>query len=102
MRMKATGGERGQVLIGVVLVLMALLIMVPALVQWVQQESKISVKDKKSAGAFNLPCPSLSVVEPPGRRRSAGTPAARPARRAPGNFPKIRVDAREYPYIFVS
>lgn len=45
---------RGQILVGVILVLMALLIMVPALVTWVQQESKISVKDKKSATAFNL------------------------------------------------
>ncbi|MEQ1918671.1 MAG: hypothetical protein ABL955_05685, partial [Elusimicrobiota bacterium] len=54
MKIKSTAGGRGQVLVGVILVLMALLIMVPALVQWVQQESKIAVKDKKSASAFNL------------------------------------------------
>ena len=45
---------RGQVLVGVILVLMALLIMVPALVQWVQNESRISVKDQKASLAFNL------------------------------------------------
>lgn len=54
MNTKTTDGRRGQVLVGVILVLMTLLIMVPALVQWAQQESRISVKDKKSAAAFNL------------------------------------------------
>ncbi len=46
--------SRGQVLVGVILVMMALMIMVPALVQWVQQDARFSVKDKKSATAFNL------------------------------------------------
>ncbi len=54
MKTDKKDGDRGQVLVGVILVLMALMIMVPALVQWVQQESRISVKDKKSATAFNL------------------------------------------------
>ncbi|UPT74400.1 MAG: hypothetical protein M0D55_01230 [Elusimicrobiota bacterium] len=54
MRTQRPSGSSGQILIGVILVMMALLIMVPALVQWVQQESKASVKDKKSATAFNL------------------------------------------------
>lgn len=52
--MRTDTGRRGQILVGVILVMMALLIMVPALVRWVQQESKISVKDRKSATAFNL------------------------------------------------
>lgn len=52
--MRIPRGGRGQVLVGVILVLMALLIMVPALVQWVQQESRTSVKDRKSSTAFNL------------------------------------------------
>lgn len=54
MNIKSKAGSRGQILVGVILVMMALLIMVPALVQWAQQESKISVKDRKSATAFNL------------------------------------------------
>ena len=47
-------GERGQVLAGVIMLMMLLLIMVPAMVQWVQIESKASIKDQKSTLAFNL------------------------------------------------
>lgn len=54
MRTKPTTGGRGQVLVGVILVMMALLIMVPALVQWMQQESRTSVKDQRTGTAFNL------------------------------------------------
>jgi Tfp pilus assembly protein PilX len=46
--------ERGQVLAGVILMIMLLLIIVPAMVQWVQIESKASVKNSKSTTAFNL------------------------------------------------
>lgn len=46
--------SRGQILVAVVLAMVALLIMVPALVQWVRQEAKLSVKDRKSTTAFNL------------------------------------------------
>lgn len=48
------GGRRGQILVGVVLLLLVLLIMVPALVQWVQQDSRASVKDRRATTAFNL------------------------------------------------
>ena len=44
----------GQVLVGVVLLMLVLLIIVPAVVQWVQQEARMSVKDRKTATAFNL------------------------------------------------
>lgn len=54
MRTKTAAGGRGQILVGVILVMLALLIMVPALVQWVQNESRISVKDRKAGTAFNL------------------------------------------------
>jgi hypothetical protein len=47
-------GEGGQVLVGVILLMMILLIMVPALVQWTQVESKASVGDAKNTIAFNL------------------------------------------------
>lgn len=47
-------GSEGQVLAGVILVMLCLLIMVPALVQWVQNESKLSVHDSKNTSAFNL------------------------------------------------
>lgn len=46
--------ERGQVLAGVILLVMILLIMIPAMVRWVQIESKAAVKDQKSTTAFNL------------------------------------------------
>lgn len=46
--------RRGQILAGVVLVVMVLLIIVPAMVMWVREESRSSVKDRKSTVAFNL------------------------------------------------
>lgn len=54
MKIDARGSERGQVLAGVILLIMILLIMIPAMVQWVQIESKTSVKDQKATKAFNL------------------------------------------------
>lgn len=50
----ASLGRRGQVLAGVVLLVMVLLIIVPAMVAWVQQDTKMSVKDRKTTTAFNL------------------------------------------------
>lgn len=47
-------GERGQVLAGVIALVVVLMVMVPAMVYWVQQESRASVKDRKSTAAFNL------------------------------------------------
>lgn len=47
-------GRRGQVLAGVILILMVLLIMVPAMVQWVQVETRAAVKSQKTTTAFNL------------------------------------------------
>ncbi|OGR81853.1 MAG: hypothetical protein A3J74_09260 [Elusimicrobia bacterium RIFCSPHIGHO2_02_FULL_57_9] len=46
--------ERGQVLAGVIVVLVLLLIIVPAMVTWVQQDSRQAVKDQKTTVAFNL------------------------------------------------
>ena len=46
--------ERGQVLAGIILLMMLLLIMVPALVQWTQIESNAAVKNQRSTTAFNL------------------------------------------------
>lgn len=46
--------SRGQVLVAVVMVLLVLLVIVPAVVTWVQQESRVSVKDQRSTLAFNL------------------------------------------------
>lgn len=55
MKARSRRAQRaGQVLAGVVLVLVLLMILVPAMVNWVQQEAKISVKDMKSTAAFNL------------------------------------------------
>ncbi|NNN04692.1 MAG: hypothetical protein HKL90_02200 [Elusimicrobia bacterium] len=45
---------RGQVLVGVIMLLLILLILVPALVEWVQIDSKASVGDAKKTTAFNL------------------------------------------------
>jgi len=53
MRMR-NGNRRGQVLAGVVMILLVLLILVPALVQWVQTDAKASVKNSNSTIAFNL------------------------------------------------
>lgn len=46
--------SKGQVLAGVVLLTMLLLIIVPAMVAWVQQDTRFSVKDRKTTVAFNL------------------------------------------------
>jgi hypothetical protein len=51
---RARRGESGQVLAGVIMLVMLLLIIIPAMVQWVQIESKASVKDQKATLAFNL------------------------------------------------
>lgn len=45
---------RGQVLPGVIMIVMVLLIIIPAMVAWVQQDVKIAVKDKQTTTAFNL------------------------------------------------
>lgn len=50
-RVRATGG---QVLIGAVVIMVVLLILIPAMVEWVRQESRISVKNAQSTTAFNL------------------------------------------------
>src|SRR4051812_37036639 len=47
-------GRRGQVLAGVVVIVAVLLIMVPAMVYWVQQDGRASVKDRKTTAAFSL------------------------------------------------
>lgn len=47
-------GRRGQVLAGVVMLMLVLLIIVPAMVAWVQQDNRSSVKDRKSTNAFNI------------------------------------------------
>ena len=54
MPLKKRKNSSGQVLAGVVMVMMVLLIIVPAVVTWVQMESRASVKDQKSSLAFNL------------------------------------------------
>ncbi len=46
--------NRGQVLVGVIIVMLALIIIIPAVVEWTQQEARVSVKDQKSTVAFNL------------------------------------------------
>jgi Tfp pilus assembly protein PilX len=50
----ARARQSGQVLAGVILLVMVLLIMVPAMVQWVQIETKSAVRDQKKTTAFNL------------------------------------------------
>ncbi len=50
----ANARERGQVLAGVIMLMLVILIMVPALVQWVQIDAKASVKNQKTTTAFNL------------------------------------------------
>lgn len=47
-------GREGQVLAGAVVVLLILSIMVPAMVYWVRQDGRASVKDRKSTASFNL------------------------------------------------
>ncbi len=46
--------RRGFLLPAVILLLMLLLVIVPAMVKWVQDDTKISVKDQASSTAFNL------------------------------------------------
>ena len=46
--------QSGQILAGVVMVILLLMVVVPAMVRWVQNEAKLSVKDQQSTGAFNL------------------------------------------------
>lgn len=46
--------RKGFLLVGVVLLLALLLIVVPVMVKWVQQDTKMSVKDQKSNAAFSL------------------------------------------------
>jgi hypothetical protein len=47
-------GQKGQILAGVVMISAVLLIIVPAMVYWVQQDMRASVKDRKTTAAFNL------------------------------------------------
>lgn len=54
MKRPKRSGEGGQVLAGVVLLMLVLLIIVPAMVQWVRNDTKMSVKDRKATIAFNL------------------------------------------------
>jgi len=44
----------GFLLVGVMLLFLFLLIIVPVMLKWVQDDTKISVKDQKSSRAFNL------------------------------------------------
>lgn len=46
--------KKGQILAGVVMIAAVLLILVPAMVYWVQNDMRASVKDRKSTAAFNL------------------------------------------------
>ncbi|MDX6771088.1 MAG: hypothetical protein SF051_16270 [Elusimicrobiota bacterium] len=47
-------GRSGQVLAGVVMLLLLLMIIVPAMVKWVQEDTKMAVKDSKASHAFAL------------------------------------------------
>lgn len=53
-RLLPPSGREGQILAGVVLIVTILLIIVPAMVAWVQQDTKMAVKDGKTTTAFNL------------------------------------------------
>lgn len=53
-RFRPPTGRRGQVLAGVVMLMMVLLIIVPAMVSWVAQDNRASVKDRKTTTAFNI------------------------------------------------
>ena len=46
--------DRGQVLAGVILLMLVLLILVPAMVQWSMMDSKAAVQNRRSTTAFNL------------------------------------------------
>lgn len=54
MNIRPIAGRSGQVLAGALMLLLVLLIVVPAVVNWVQQESRASVKDSRTTTAFNL------------------------------------------------
>lgn len=54
MKEEKRPSEEGQILAGVVMLLVLLLIIVPVMVKWVQQDSRHSVKDQKATVAFNL------------------------------------------------
>ena len=53
-KIDASPRKRGQVLVGVIMIMLVLLIMVPALVQWAQIESKASTGGNNGSTAFNL------------------------------------------------
>lgn len=46
--------KRGQILVGVTLLVLVLMILVPLLVQWGSQESKWTVKDQQTTTTFNM------------------------------------------------
>ncbi len=46
--------KKGFLLVGVLLALLMLMIIVPVMVKWVQNDTKLSVKDQKSSIAFSL------------------------------------------------
>lgn len=46
--------DRGQVLIGVILLMVLVSLLVPTMVEWIRQDTRASVKDQKSTLAFNL------------------------------------------------
>jgi hypothetical protein len=52
--MRKARAVAGQVLVGVLILSICLVILVTAMVYWVQQESRTSVKHKKSTAAFHL------------------------------------------------
>lgn len=52
--MDSPGGRRGQVLIGVIIIMLVMAIIVPAMVMFVQNEAKWSVKQNENVSAFHL------------------------------------------------
>ncbi len=52
-RLAPPSGQSGQILAGVVMIVLVLLIITPAMVAWVQQDTKMSVKDRKTTASFN-------------------------------------------------
>lgn len=54
MRRSSLRSRDGQVLAGVVIIMVLLMMLVPAIVTWVQQDVRQAVKDQRSTGAFNL------------------------------------------------
>ncbi len=53
-RFALPSGRRGQALAGVVMLMLVMLIIVPAMVSWVSQDSRAAVKDRKTTNAFNI------------------------------------------------